>query len=184
MRLYLIRHARPEVAPGICYGRTDLAVSPHDHAQVLSALMPVLPPNAPVFSSPLRRCRELAVQITTSLGSGQVIHDDRLAEMHFGEWEMRAWDDIPRAEVDAWTKDLAAYRPGGGESVLQMTQRVRSFYEEVRQQGLGNAIVVCHAGTIRLLSQCQRGGTLMEMALEAAQARHQIAYGELLILDC
>lgn len=184
MRLYLIRHARPDVASGICYGRTDLAVSSQEHACVLSALMPILPPDAPVFSSPLRRCRELAAQIATSLGSGEVIHDDRLAEMHFGEWEMRAWDDIPRTEIDAWAKDLTAYRPGDGESVLHMTQRVRSFYEEVQQQALENAIVVCHAGTIRLLSQCQRGDTLTEMALEAAQARHQIAYGELLILDC
>lgn len=184
MHLYLIRHAQPEVASGICYGRTDLAVASHGNAQVLSALIPILPLNAPVFSSPLRRCRELAAELATSLGSGEIICDDRLAEMHFGEWEMRAWDDIPRTEIDAWASDLIGYRPGGGESVLQMTQRVWSFYEEVRQQALENAIVVCHGGTIRLLSQCQRGSSLTEMAQEAAQLRHQIAFGELVILDC
>lgn len=184
MRLYLVRHAQPDIAPGICYGRTDLVVAPQEHARALSALLPALPRNAPIFSSPLRRCRELAVQIATSFGSCKVIHDERLAEMHFGDWEMRAWDDIPQAEVDAWANDLIAYRPGGGESVLQMAQRIWNFFEALRQQDLDSAIVVCHAGTIRLLSQCRRGGTLAEIALQAAQARHRIAYGELTILDC
>jgi len=43
--------------------------------------------------------------------------------------------------------------------------------------------VVCHAGTIRLLLAGERGGTLEETALFAAQA-HAIGYGEVVVLEC
>lgn len=184
MRLYLVRHGRPDVAQGICYGGTDLTVVPQEHARVVAALLPLLPEQAPVFSSPLRRCSELATRLAASRRSGSVNYDARLAEMHFGEWEMRAWDDIPRTEIDAWAGDVAAYHPGGGECVLQVAQRVRSFHDELQLQNHESAVVVCHAGTIRLLATCQQLATPMEMALNAARTRHAIAYGELVIVDC
>jgi alpha-ribazole phosphatase len=183
MRLYLIRHGRPDVAPGVCYGSTDLAVSQQEHARVAAALAPLLPQQATVFSSTLRRCSELAIQLAASLRSGNVIHDARLAEMHFGDWEMRAWEEIPRAQIDAWAADVTAYRPGDGESVLQVAQRVLSFHEELLSQHCENAIVVCHAGTIRLLSECQQRVPPMAMALNAARTRHAIGYGELTVID-
>ena len=184
MRLYLVRHARPEVAAGTCYGSTDLHVSQQEHAGALAALAPALPKCVPVFSSPLRRCSELAAQLAVALGSGEPVHDPRLAEMHFGAWEMLAWNDIPRADIDAWSNDLCAYRPGGGESVLQAAQRVHAFLEDLRRRQLESAIVVCHAGTIRLLSACRKHASPLDAALHAAGAPHAIGYGEMVLLDC
>ena len=183
MRLYLIRHPQPEVAPGICYGSTDLSVSQHEHASVLSALTLVLPKNAPVFSSPLRRCAELAARLASALGAADVIHDARLVEMHFGDWEMRAWDEIPRVEVDAWFGDLAAYRPGGGETLSEMAQRIRAFQDDLLRLEHEHAIVVCHAGTIRLLQACRPDLSLAEMARAAAAIPRKIAFGETLVVD-
>jgi alpha-ribazole phosphatase len=183
MRLYLVRHGRPDVTPGICYGSADLAVVPQEHARVTEALLPLLPKQVPVISSPLRRCSELATRLAASLRSGNVRYDARLAEMNFGNWEMRTWDDIPRAEIDGWAADVTAYRPGGGESVLEVAQRVRSFHAELQSQNCESAVVVCHAGTIRLLAECQPLATPMEMSLNAARTRHAIAYGELVIVN-
>jgi alpha-ribazole phosphatase len=183
MRIYLVRHPQPEVASGVCYGSTDLAVSAHERVSVLAALTAMLPADAPVFSSPLRRCAELAESLAAALGCAKVIHDARLVEMHFGEWEMRAWADIPRAEVDAWMNDLAAHRPGGGESLIEMAQRIRSFHDDLRQRKQEHAVVVCHAGTIRLLRACRPDLSLADMARDAAQSTHKIAFGETLVLD-
>ncbi|MGH8809392.1 MAG: histidine phosphatase family protein [Noviherbaspirillum sp.] len=183
MRLYLLRHGQPEIAPGICYGSTDLAVAPQEHVRIVAAVAPLLPQRAPVFSSPSRRCRELATRLADALGSGTVTCDERLAEMHFGEWEMCMWDDIPREQVDAWANDPVRYRPGNGESVLQMAQRVHAFHEELRQQQCAHAVVVCHAGTMRVLSECRVGASPLFMASSAAKARRNIAYGELITLD-
>jgi alpha-ribazole phosphatase len=179
MRLHLVRHLAPTVAPGICYGGTDLAVARTVHEQMLPQLLAHLPAGAPLYSSPLRRCTQLA----GALG-GAVHFDTRLAELNFGSWEMREWEQIPRAEVDAWAEDVVMYRPGGADSVYEMALRVDAFYAELMLQAHAECIVVCHAGTMRLLAARQRGLAPLEMAHEAGERPHAIGYGEIIILDC
>ena len=99
MILHLIRHPRPLVAAGICYGRLDLEA---ENATALAAsLRAELPTDLPVWRSPLSRCRALAEALHP-----QPLIDARLAEMDFGAWEGRSWDTIPRAELDAWAADV------------------------------------------------------------------------------
>jgi alpha-ribazole phosphatase len=171
MKLILVRHPQPLVAPGICYGSTDLAVAPDQLEQTLAALR--LPAGLPVYSSPLRRCAELAARVSPSPR-----YDARLAEMHFGDWEMQPWDAIPRAAIDAWAADVVHYRPGNGESVLQMAERISAFYQQLD----GDAIIICHAGAMRLLTARHAGLAPADMALQAAQTAHQIPYGSTLTL--
>jgi alpha-ribazole phosphatase len=180
MRLILIRHPQPDVVPGICYGRTDLAVTPTQLELALAALLPTLPAALPVYASPLQRCAVLATRLAQ-----HPVYDERLVEMDFGAWEMQPWASIPRAEVDAWAADLSNYRPGDGESVLQMAERIAAFYADLQRQldqENGQAIVVCHAGTMRLLSACHAGLAPPDMALQAASAPHHLPYGAALIL--
>jgi alpha-ribazole phosphatase len=179
MRLILVRHPRPLVADGVCYGSTDLEPDPRDLAHVQAALARTLPAGALVFSSPLRRCTALAAR----LGSPEVRIDARLAELDFGTWEMQAWDAIPRRQVDAWADALVDHRPGGGESVLRMTERLAAFYAHAAQLPDKDIIVVCHAGSMRLLGALHAGLPPREAALRAAGAPHAIGYGETLILE-
>lgn len=179
MRLILVRHPQPLVAPGMCYGRTDLAVAPEQLEQTLAALRISLPPGLPLYSSPLRRCAELAARLSPA-----PIYDERLVEMDFGAWEMRPWDAIPRDGIDAWAADVVHYRPGGGESVLRMAERIAAFHADLQRQPSADdgAIVICHAGAMRLLSACHGGLAPAEMALQAARAAHNIPYGSTLVL--
>jgi alpha-ribazole phosphatase len=174
MQLVLVRHPHPGIAPGICYGRTDIAAPPAETARVAAALSEAgLPGALPVFASPLVRCADLARQL-----GAPVSFDARLAEMDFGAWEMRAWDTIPRAEVDAWAADLLGYRPGGGENVLDVARRVAAF-----RAGLhAPALLICHAGTMRLLAALHAGGGIEQAALRAASSPHRIGYGEVIVL--
>jgi broad specificity phosphatase PhoE len=41
-----------------------------------------------------------------ALESDVISHDSRLAEMDFGAWKMRRWNDIYRREIDAEDADL------------------------------------------------------------------------------
>lgn len=183
MRLYLVRHPEPVVKPDICYGGSDLSVNPVHCDRVSATLLAMLPADVTLFSSPLRRCAELAKKLSLGFNQQPIVFDERLAEMHFGRWELRAWSEIPRAEVEAWIKDVVTYRPGGGESVLNMAVRVRAFHDELLCSQRENAAVICHAGTIRMLLACQRGLPLAEMARYAAQVRHKVAFGEAILLD-
>ena len=178
MRLILVRHLQPMVAPGVCYGRSDLAVD----AQLLGASLPALrgqlPAGVPLYSSALLRCASLARALSSA-----VRFDARLAELDFGAWEMRPWDQIARAEIDAWAADVATYRPGGGESVLDMAKRISDFYDELMGAQLPAAVLVCHAGAIRLLAARARGLAPLAMAHEAAERPHAIAYGAVITVE-
>lgn len=141
MRLHLIRHPKPVIEAGICYGLHDC--SAEDVVSAAGVLLAELPPGLPLWSSPLRRCRDLAERLHP-----QPIIDDRLAEMHFGDWEGRHWDDIPRPELDAWAADVAGYAPPGGESPRQLQRRALDFVESL---AVPEAVIVTHAGVIRTL---------------------------------
>jgi alpha-ribazole phosphatase len=178
VELILIRHPRPLVADGICYGGSDLDVAAGEVARVHASLRAAgLPAGAPVYSSPLLRC----VRLARLLAAAPILDSD-LAEMRFGSWEQRSWNDIPRTEVDAWAADLLRYRPGGGETVLEVAERVTQALARIRASGAAQAIVVCHAGTIRLLAALARQLPLEEAALAAAAAPHGIGYGAVLRL--
>ena len=145
MELYLIRHPEPDVAPGVCYGRSDIGLA--GDAEIAAArLRAHLPAAAPVYSSPLTRCRTLAARLVP-----EPLLDARLVEMHFGEWELKRWDDIARAEFDAWAADLLNRAPPGGESAAQMLLRSLEFLADVQRAGLDAASVVTHGGLLRVL---------------------------------
>jgi alpha-ribazole phosphatase len=60
---------------------------------------------------------------------------------------------------------------------------VAAFIDDVRKAGETQALLVCHAGTIRLLSAMRAGLPLEVAALNAARTPHRIAYGEVLVLE-
>jgi alpha-ribazole phosphatase len=141
MRLHLIRHPKPEVEPGICYGQREILAK--IEMADLARLRAELPPGLPVWSSPLLRCRHLAEQL-----HAQPIIDARLAELDFGDWEGRPWGEIPRHELDAWAADVVGYAPPGGESPRTVQRRAVDF---VASLTVPEAVVVTHAGVIRCL---------------------------------
>ena len=149
MELYLVRHTAPDVAHGICYGRSDIDVCDgfeHELALVQAKLAGIKPDK--FYSSPQLRCLRLA----QALGLGEPLLDDRLMELHFGLWELKSWDDIPRGEFDAWAAAYVDHAPPGGESFRAMHARVASFLHDIQTaQPAGPVIVVTHAGVIRAL---------------------------------
>ena len=141
MRPHLIRHPKPQIEAGICYGQLDILAKIENSDLV--RLRAELPPDLPVWSSPLLRCRQLAEQLHP-----QPIVDARLAEMNFGEWEGRTWHDIPRHELDAWADDVTGYAPPGGESPTALQRRALDF---IAGLDVPEAVIVTHAGVIRTL---------------------------------
>ena len=59
-RLWLVRHAQPLVAPGVCYGALDLRADPAATADSAQRLAAALPPRLSASHSPLQRCEQLA----------------------------------------------------------------------------------------------------------------------------
>jgi len=145
--LVLVRHTRPDIADGTCYGRLDLPVA--DTFEVESnTVLSKLTAAEVLVSSPLQRCRCLADKIGAAFDLAVVI-DDRLREMDFGSWEGVLWDEIPRDEINQWRDDFYYARPHGGESVEMLVERVQSALADY-QKANKTYIVVCHAGIIKV----------------------------------
>ena len=146
MALILVRHTRPLVAGGVCYGVTDLELAPTFDAEA-ARVVETLPAAERLVTSPLGRCRRLAERVGAAKSLDPVV-DSRLREMDFGAWEGVPWDAIPRGELDAWAADFLHARPHGGESVHMLYERSRSAIADYRATGLSH-IVVTHAGVIK-----------------------------------
>ncbi len=161
MKLLLIRHTSLNIPSGICYGQTDVDVSESFQAELdqLKQKLSYITFDA-VYTSPLQRCTKLAHGL--DLGGGQwqgatqnqaeLQLDERLKELNFGDWEMQAWDAIPREIFDVWANDYAHLSPPNGESFSQLYQRSKSFIEEVSRHSHGkNIAVITHGGIIRAM---------------------------------
>lgn len=141
MQVFLIRHTRPLVGDGICYGRLDILAE--DPLPVAARLKPLLPAGTTVISSPLKRARHLAEALDP-----EARFDERLSEINFGEWEGQAWDAIDRDALDAWAADILHFAPPGGESVAGLQRRAIDFARSLRRSPVA---LVTHAGVIRAL---------------------------------
>lgn len=143
MGLTLLRHTTPNVTPGTCYGRTDLALADSfdDEAR---EVVEKLPHMTRILTSPLQRCRRLATLIGAHTGLEVRVATDWI-EMDFGDWEKVPWDQIDRAALDAWAADFMGYKGHGGESVVQLRDRVRRALDAAPD----GALVVTHAGCIK-----------------------------------
>lgn len=152
-RLWLVRHARPLIGAGICYGRLDVeadAQATRDAAQALHAALPL---DCRLLHSPLQRCAQLATALQTLRPGQPSTPDPRLQEMDFGTWEGQAWDALDAAAIGAWAADLAHCAPGGGETLAAMLERVdqalREALAHVRGGSVHDIAWITHAGVAR-----------------------------------
>lgn len=151
MLVYLVRHARPEGVEGLCYGRSDVRASDEETRRVALSLRVSLPSDvleaAPIHSSPLSRCSALARELAPARAA---VIAPELLEVDFGSWEGSAWDDVPRAELDAWARDPWEYAPGGGESAESVLLRFQAWANRLLDEGNAAVVAITHAGVIRL----------------------------------
>jgi len=164
---YFLRHGEAAWnAEGRLCGSTDVPLSDagRRQAQLLARRLQPIPVEA-LYSSPLSRALESARLIGEVIGHGPVV-DHRLAELNYGAWEGRTFEEIKRADpaiYNAWDADPATLAPPEGESGVHLIERVTPFLAEVAQRhASGNVVVVCHKTVCRLLACHMMGVPLRE----------------------
>lgn len=153
MEVYLIRHTKLVVPNEVCYGQSDIETAPTFEEEKDRVLQQLPPDLNLVISSPLSRCLKLARHIPVP----QLKTDARLMEMNFGEWELKKWDDIDQKSLKAWMDDYVNIAPPGGESMLQMHERVMECWQEIRKLSHQKIAIVSHSGAIRMILAKERG---------------------------
>jgi alpha-ribazole phosphatase len=154
MKLYLVRHPPVLIPPGVCYGHLDVspAIPMSGVTRRIRAQLPAEFTTWPLWTSPARRCQELAAALHRKPRI-----DERLLEMNFGDWEGQTWDGIGIAALNAWAADPLGFAPPGGECANDVLARALAFTHELRQNCVQNAVCITHAGVIRVLCASQQG---------------------------
>lgn len=107
-----------------------------------------------IYASDLRRCRIAADQIAL-LQSVQPQYLEELRELHVGEWEGQAWEELQRQYPELWQarlNDIVNVAPPAGENLLQMAERVRPVIRQIVSAHSGGEIVIVgHGGVNRVI---------------------------------
>jgi len=180
MKIWLVRHPKPLIGDGICYGHEDINAEPDHLIACAQHLSDVLPLHLPVFTSPLIRAQALAHGLVHLRPDLHLSIDNRLKEMNFGCWEKVLWTDIPRESIDAWVNDFAAYRFGGEESAQDVVRRVDSLLIEM--SSIPEMVWITHAGVIKAASFLNTSSTGHLFSAKDWPSR-TIGYGTYEILD-
>ncbi|WP_045751858.1 alpha-ribazole phosphatase family protein [Candidatus Methylopumilus turicensis] len=153
MDIFLVRHTTPKIDSELCYGQSDVGLADSFEAEWLSFRSKIAHLESPlVFSSPLQRCFKLAQKAVTHFDFSEQFIDDRLMELNFGDWELKAWRDIPQGLVGEWTDEHVKQAPPNGESFVELHERAKAFlYDLAKHQNNQQALVFTHAGVIRAL---------------------------------
>jgi len=155
-RWWWIRHA-PVPDGGRIYGQSDLDCDCTD-AEIFGVLARELPREAVWVTSNLARTRQTAAAILAAANGRhdgvQPLAIPDLAEQHLGEWQGMERKPF-YAERKVGTHTLwfgpANERPPGGESFVDLVERVRPVIERLTVQHRGGDIVaVTHGGTIKV----------------------------------
>lgn len=145
MKLTLVRHTTPDVPKGVFYGRTDVGLRPTFQKEAAFAKDKLAGLKFDkVFCSPRQRC----VRLAEFCGFSDMEITEEIAEMNFGEWEMKSYSTITGNEIEEYFQNWKETIPPGGESFKQQGERVRRFISNCIEEKLSNILLFTHGGTI------------------------------------
>lgn len=152
LRLTLIRHALTDWnASGRFQGVADVELNAEGRRQArkLAAYVAGLDEAATIYASPLKRAAQTA---ELAFPGRSLLFDERLKEIHFGEFEGKTQPE--NEEHGAWAEWLAdpfLQAAPGGESYSQLRERAVRWMDEVVASTTGHVVAVTHSGTIQML---------------------------------
>jgi len=156
--LYCVRHGQTDWNAQSRYqGQMDVPLNEAGrlqakrNGQVLRSLLPGIA-QAQYVSSPLGRARETMQILRRELGLEPDIFalDDRLKEVHYGDWEGQLLETLLETEAEgiaARKADPYNFRPPQGESYADLLERMRGWLDTVDV----DTVVTTHGGITRTM---------------------------------
>ena len=155
-RLILIRHGETEWnVEGRYQGQADPPLNSKGRQQARSLASKLSGAGLELLiSSPLKRAAETA-QILAEILDLPVLLDDRLMEIHQGDWQTRLRSEIEGQYPELfrrWESEPWQVTPPNGENLYQVQERVDAFLEETLQHYPESCIgIVTHRIPIALI---------------------------------
>lgn len=154
LRFVLMRHGQTEWnTKGMFQGSTDMPLDAVGRKQTAAAAawMAHMKPVA-IWSSPKQRALAAAQSVATLTGQDVVI-DERLAEVDYGDFEGKTWQQAIALDPDVanWRDGKAdVHWPGGDSGADVMARMVEVLNDIDRSEPQGVVLVCGHGSAIRL----------------------------------
>ena len=148
MKIYMARHGQTQLnAENNVCGRTDVPLTELGLQQAEKLADNALGKDIGlIVVSPMIRARQTA-QAVADRYNIPVVVDERLVEQNAGIYEGKSRDN---ADYMA-NKRKFCYKYPGGESMMQVAQRVYNRIDDIRRNHSDkNVLVVCHGGVCRV----------------------------------
>lgn len=153
--IYLIRHGEIESAGEKRYiGIKDVNLSLNgiNQAVKLRDFFSCVPIDK-IYCSELIRSVETA-KIINENRNIQIFKDNQLREMNMGSWEGKTFKEIKAKfpdEFERRIKEIETFKPDGGESFKECSERVINAFIKITGESFENIIILAHAGVNRLI---------------------------------
>lgn len=148
--LVFVRHGETDAnRKGVLLGRLDPVLNDTGRAQAVAVAERLVDSGAArVVSSPLARARETADIVAARLDL-DVIVDDRLIEVDYGEYDGVPLGELSRDLVKRWRTE-PDFAPPGGESLASVGVRMAAFAAEFLDSlAAGPIVAVSHVSPIK-----------------------------------
>jgi alpha-ribazole phosphatase len=156
MNLYMVRHGQTAASRENRFsGSSDppLTAAGEAMAQAFADAYVSLRWDA-IYCSPMLRTRQTA-EALSRLTDVQVVIEDGLKEIAYGEWEGLRQDEVRERWPEAfayWADDVASRGTPGGETAFQVAARAMRVVEAIRTRHQhGNVLLVSHKATLRVI---------------------------------
>lgn len=154
--VYLIRHGQTAWnVEEVFRGRADVPLDEQGRRQA-HAVAQALTNDAvsAVYSSPLQRAALTAQPIASAHGVETQI-EERLTDLHFGEWEGKPLTEVRATWPDVfarWERDPGSVTFPGGESLPVVRRRALAAIEDIAARHVGKAVAaVSHRVVTKVL---------------------------------
>jgi broad specificity phosphatase PhoE len=184
-RILLARHGETAAKRHRLFlGRSELQLNEAGRAQAERLAAAVADAGlVRLYSSPSGRTMQTAAIVASRTGLETIV-DERLVETHKGRWERRPRDEVKVREphvYDVLRRAPHRFRYPGGEALSEHQRRVRAALRDIAHGPLP-ALLVCHAGTIRVALALGLDGGLAEAREISVPNAEPIAFDERLVL--
>jgi len=149
--LILLRHGRTTAnRDGLLQGRVDNPLDEYGQhqAETVAAFLHKSTPRGidRVIASPLIRAQQTAAALGMAVET-----EHRLVEIDYGDWEEKPVAEVSPQTWARWRAD-PDFRPPGGETLLELSSRVREAVSEIAEQAeKANIVVVSHVSPMKAM---------------------------------
>ncbi|MGX9179739.1 histidine phosphatase family protein [Mesorhizobium sp. BHbdii] len=150
---FLIRHAAHDNVGAYLAGRmAGVCLGDTGRAQALRVASHMAPkPLAAICCSPRERTLETAKPIAIACGPDKITICQELDEIDFGAWSGKTFEELNQdADWRVWNSRRQQARTPGGETMLDVQQRVTSLMQQLRKRYQNQSVaLVSHADVIK-----------------------------------